>query len=91
VRARIRAGIRTNAGLVLLAVGFSLAAPPVAADEAPRSHQASELWTYGREQDRAIEIAPGIFVAHGNSNAYLIATPEGSVLIDTGGGSDASH
>ena len=43
----------------------------------------SELLTRGGEI-RAEQIHPSIWLASGTSNVYLVATPDGAVVIDTG-------
>jgi alkyl sulfatase BDS1-like metallo-beta-lactamase superfamily hydrolase len=44
----------------------------------------SELLRRGAALSAAVEVHPGIHMTSGNGNAYLVATPAGSVLVDTG-------
>lgn len=77
-------------GCLLLGLGLAVATGGAWADGEP-SRSVAELWTYGAKQSRAVEIEPGIFAVNGTSNAYLISTVEGSVLVDTGGNNDAAR
>jgi len=70
----------SRAALALLALA-GLALPTRAADERER---VSELLARGQQPVRTVEVAPSIWLAAGNSNAYLVTTPDGSVAIDTG-------
>jgi len=63
-----------------LLFGFSLAfALPAFAGE---EETVSQLLTRGRTME-ARQVLPGVYQVSGNSNAYLITTTEGSVLVDT--------
>jgi glyoxylase-like metal-dependent hydrolase (beta-lactamase superfamily II) len=66
-----------GSGLLLLA----LALPASAGDDRER---VSELLARGQQPVRTLQVAPSIWLASGNGNAYLVTTPEGSVVIDTG-------
>ena len=70
-----------------LIVGALLAAPGFAAEP----ERISELLTRGTGEIKALEIRPGLWLASGNSNAYLVETEAGAVLIDTGLGPEAER
>jgi alkyl sulfatase BDS1-like metallo-beta-lactamase superfamily hydrolase len=57
---------------------------------APPKERVSELLNRGAEL-RAVPVAEDIWLVSGNSNVYLVRTPEGSVLIDTGLGVEAAR
>ncbi|MBM4382182.1 MAG: MBL fold metallo-hydrolase [Deltaproteobacteria bacterium] len=60
------------------------------ADEADKE-RVSELLTRGERLERAVRVHERIWLASGNSNAYLVTTPAGNVLIDTGATFDAER
>ncbi len=60
---------------------LAVALPALAADPAER---VSELLARGQQPVRTLQVAPSIWLASGNGNAYLVTTPAGSVVIDTG-------
>ena len=47
------------------------------------TERVSELLTRGAEIE-AVQVHPSIWLASGNSNAYLVETKDGVVVIDTG-------
>ena len=63
------------------------------AEEPARSdgERVSELLTRGDSLEKAVQVHPRIWLASGNSNAYLVTTPDGNVLIDTGATFDAER
>ncbi|MGZ8762051.1 MAG: alkyl sulfatase dimerization domain-containing protein [Acidimicrobiia bacterium] len=42
-------------------------------------------------QDAAEEVAEGVYLSQGLSNSYLVVTPEGRVVVNTGMGFEAGH
>ncbi len=73
-----------------LALLLALSALPALAGDAG-GERVSELLTRGSALERAEEVAPHIWLASGNSNAYLVTTSAGNVLIDTGASFDAER
>ena len=68
-----------------------LLATGAAADPAPPTDErVSELLTRGRQLELQ-ELLPGVHLVSGNSNAYLVETSGGSLLIDTGLGPQAAQ
>lgn len=59
------------------------AALPAVSAHAQQDERVSELLTRGRELS-VQQVHPNIWGVSGNSNAWLVATPGGSVLVDTG-------
>lgn len=59
------------------------AALPTVSAHAQQDERVSELLTRGRELS-VQQVHPNIWGVSGNSNAWLVATPGGSVLVDTG-------
>ncbi len=75
-----------------LVVGLSLAlAASLARAGEADGERVSELLTRGGKLVRAEEVAPHVWLASGNSNAYLVTTSAGNVLIDTGASFDAER
>jgi alkyl sulfatase BDS1-like metallo-beta-lactamase superfamily hydrolase len=70
----------------VIALGASLAL----GDDAP-AERVSELLTRGGKLERAERVHERIWLASGNSNAYLVTTLAGNVLIDTGATFDAER
>ena len=81
-------------GLLLLPTSAADAQSPGAprqnAADAPSTEQISELLRRGVGAVRAVEVAEGVYMASGNSNAYRVVTPAGAVIIDTGLGIQAA-
>jgi glyoxylase-like metal-dependent hydrolase (beta-lactamase superfamily II) len=75
--------------LVLALVSLAWLAPGARAEDVAQE-RVSELLTRGSEL-RAVPVAPDVWLVSGNSNAYLVTTPEGGVLIDTGLGPQAAR
>jgi glyoxylase-like metal-dependent hydrolase (beta-lactamase superfamily II) len=70
--------------LAALWVATALSAAAASADEAARAgERVSELLTRGNQLELQ-QVLPGIYLVSGNSNAYLVETSAGSVVIDTG-------
>ncbi len=69
--------------LASVALAASIGAVAQAESAAVPQERVSELLTRGAEL-RAVPVAENVWLVSGNSNAYLIRTAEGSVLIDTG-------
>ena len=70
---------------------FASIGPEAGAETAPVAQErVSELLTRGSEL-RTVPVAENVWLVSGNSNAYLVRTPEGSVLIDTGLGVEAAR
>jgi glyoxylase-like metal-dependent hydrolase (beta-lactamase superfamily II) len=56
----------------------------LAAGAAEPQERVSELLERGRDATAAVRIGENVLLAPGTGNAYLVLTPAGSVLIDTG-------
>jgi len=88
-RARAASALATfarGAGAALLCAALLLLAASASAQRAQPARQGervSELLTRGRELS-AQQVHPNIWGVSGNSNAWLVTTPGGSVLVDTG-------
>ena len=67
--------------LLALLCAAALASAAQAESDAPE--RVSELLTRGSELS-AVPVAKDVWLVSGNSNAYLVTTDEGTVLIDTG-------
>jgi glyoxylase-like metal-dependent hydrolase (beta-lactamase superfamily II) len=70
-----------------LLAAAALLLPTAGAAQEP-TERVSELLTRGRELALQ-EVTPGVFLVSGNSNAYLVATSDGAIVIDTGLGPEA--
>ena len=72
--------------LVSLTLLIFASAPGWAAEP----EQISELLSRGKKLE-LVQVHPSIWVVSGNSNAYLVETPDGAVVIDTGLGPEAKQ
>jgi alkyl sulfatase BDS1-like metallo-beta-lactamase superfamily hydrolase len=64
-----------------LTLGCSLAVSAIAKEE---GEKISDLLTRGQDASEAIRVTENILLALGNSNVYLVLTPDGGVLVDSG-------
>ena len=71
----------------VLIVAACLGTPGFAAEK----ERISELLSRGSGEIEAVAIRPGLWLASGNSNAYLVETEAGAVVIDTGLGPEAER
>jgi alkyl sulfatase BDS1-like metallo-beta-lactamase superfamily hydrolase len=74
--------------LVLLCVAL---APAFSGADDASKERVSELLTRGDKLERAERVHERIWLASGNSNAYVVTTPAGNVLIDAGATFDAER
>lgn len=81
---------RSARPLLTLASALVFAGSSARADEVGKQ-RVSDLLTRGEGLERAVQVHPQIWLASGNSNAYLVTTPSGNVLIDTGASFDAER
>ncbi len=75
----------------VVALPSCLAVALLSCPAALAGERVSELLRRDAGLEKAVAVGEGIFLASANSNAYLVVTPEGSVLIDTGLGVQAER
>ena len=75
IRSRARAGLACASAFSVLGVVAGAAEP---------EERVSELLSRGQDATAAVRVSDEIWLSPGNSNVYLVRTPKGDVLIDSG-------